>query len=152
MSEKFNYTESLSAFVEMYNEQQNKIKGILNDAVSSLSVNSIKIPNVNMPQISAHQIDIEPLGEKVKSVFSNVDTGAGEKLKGVFDAINTEGIIEIPSAFDNIGSVTEKLADMCNVFTDDFKNFLNNAGIMIRENLLYNLSVLGELEWCYLGI
>lgn len=152
MSEKFNYTESLSAFVEMYNEQQNKIKGILNDAVSSLSVNSIKIPNVNMPQISAHQIDIEPLGEKVKSVFSNVDTGAGEKLKGVFDAINTEGIIEIPSAFDNIGSVTEKLADMCNVFTDDFKNFLNNAGIMIRENLLFNLSVLGELEWCYLGI
>ena len=152
MSEKFDYTESLNAFVEMYNEQQNKIKSILNDTISSLSVNSIKIPSVSMPQISIPKVDINPLGEKVKSVLSNVDTGAGERLKGVFDAINTEEIIKIPSAFDNISSVTEKLADMCNAFTDDFKNFLSNAGIMIRENLLFNLSVLGELEWCYLEI
>lgn len=152
MSEEFDYNEYLNAFVEMYNEQLNKIKNILNDAVSSLSANSIKIPDVSMPQISASQIDIELLGEKVKGGLSNVDTGAGEKIKGVFGAINTESIVKTSSAFNSISSVAEKLADMCNLFTDDFRNFLNDAGIRIRESLLFNLSVLGELEWCYLEI
>lgn len=147
MSEKLEYTESLNAFVELYNEQQNKIKSILNDTVSSLS---IKIPSINIPQASIPQVDIKPL--EAKGIFANVDTVVGQKLKGAFDGINAKGIIKMPSAFDNISLVTEKLADMCNTFTEDFKSFLNNAGIIIRENLLFNLSVLGELEWCYLEI
>ena len=141
MSEKFEYTESLNAFVELYNEQQNKIKSILNDTVSSLPINSIKIPSVSIPQASISQINVRPVGDKVKGVFNNADAVVGQKLKGAFDGINTKGIIKIPSAFEEISSVTEKLVDMCNTFTEDFRNFLNNAGIMIRENLLFNLSV-----------
>ena len=57
MAEKYDCIKSLNAFVEMYDEQQNKIKNILNDSVSLLSINSLKILNVSISHIIIPPID-----------------------------------------------------------------------------------------------
>lgn len=143
MNDEFDYEKSLSAFLEMYNEQQNRIKSVLNDNANLLSLNTLKIPEINISKI-----DAEPLGAKLKGAF-NIDVGAGKQLKGAFENINTEKVKGIKNTLDNISSTTERI---CNIFTKDFKDFLSNAGIRIKENLLLELSILGELEWCYWGV
>lgn len=143
MNDEFDYEKSLNAFLEIYNEQQNRIKNILNDSVNSLSLNTLKNSEINVPKI-----DFEPLGRKLKGAF-NINVGAGKQLRGAFENINTEKVKGIKSTLDNINSTAERL---CNIFTKEFKDFLSNVGIRIRESLLLELSILGELEWCYWGI
>ncbi len=143
MNDEFDYEKSLSAFLEMYNEQQNRIKSVLNDTVNVLSFNTLKIPEINVPKI-----DFEPLGGKLKGAF-NIDVGAGKQLRGAFENINTEKVKGIKNTLDNINSTAERL---CNIFTKEFIDFLSNVGIRIRESLLLELSIFGELEWCYWGV
>lgn len=143
MNDEFDYEKSLSAFLEMYNEQQNRIKSVLNDTVNVLSLNTLKIPEINVPKI-----DFEPLGGKLKGAF-NIDVGAGKQLRGAFENINTEKVKGIKNTLDNINSTAERL---CNIFTKEFIDFLSNVGIRIRESLLLELSIFGELEWCYWGV
>lgn len=143
MNENFDYSENLNAFSKMLNEQQNRIKSILNNAANSLSLNTLKIPELNIPKM-----DVEPLNEKLKGAFI-IDSTTGKQLIDTFSNINTEKIKGVQNVLNNINSTAEKL---CNIFTKDFKNFLNNVGIKIRESLFLELSILGELEWCYWGV
>ncbi len=137
MNDEFDYEKSLSAFLEMYNEQQNRIKSVLNDKVNLLSFNALNIP----------KMDIEPLGVNLKGAFDNIDTG--KQFRDAVEKMNTERIRGIQNILNEIDSTAEKIY---NIFTKEFRDFLSNAGIRIRESLLLELSILGELEWCYWGI
>lgn len=60
--------------------------------------------------------------------------------------------LEEKNTFDSVNSATQKLANMSNVLTESLRKFLDKVGIGIRELLIFDISVLGELEWCYLEI
>ena len=143
MNGDFEYSENFDAFLKMLNEQQNKIKSVLSDNANLLSLNTLKIPEINISKI-----DSDPLGAKLKGAF-NIDVGAGKQLRSAVEKINTERVREVQNALDNISSTTERI---CNIFTKEFRDFLSNVGIRIRESLLLELSIFGELEWCYWGV
>lgn len=138
MEDNFNneeFTKMLKKMSEIVSDKQKQI----NDAINN-SMSKIQIPKIDLPKMDLLKVDLP----KINVPKFDVPTTNTEYI--------SKGLQNVVSSL-NIPSMSEKiLTAFKNIFTDEFREFLKQADINLKENLILNLEILGDLEWCYLEI
>ncbi len=133
MGDNFNneeFTKMLKKMSEMIFDKQKQINDAINSSFSAIQIPKIELSKVELPKINVSKFDMPTTNAELIS-------------KGLRDAVSN---LTIPS-------MSEKILTACNnIFTDEFRDFLKQADINLKENLIFNLEILGDLEWCYLEI
>lgn len=133
MGDNFNneeFTEMLKKMSEIVLDKQKQVNDAINNSISAIQLPNIEIPKVELPKINTSNID-------------KLNTNAELISQGLRDVVSN---LTIPS-------ISEKILNVYNnFFTDEFREFLKQADISLKETLFLNLEILGDLEWCYLEI
>lgn len=128
MKENFNneeFAKMLKKMSEILIGKQKEINDAINSSILTTKIPKIELSKIGIPKFEMPTTNIELISKEVRDVVSN---------------------LKIPS-------MSEKILNACNnMFTDEFQKFLKKADIKLKENLILNLEILGDLEWCYLEI
>lgn len=128
MGDNFNneeFAQMLRKMSEMILDKQKQINDEINSSISAIQIPKVEIPKMNVSKLDMPTANVELISKGLRDVESN---------------------LKIPS-------MSEKILTVCNnIFTDEFREFFKQADIKLKENLILNLEILGDLEWCYLEI